>query len=91
MDEFLALHPQHAELEEDELMLARIQHEHDEREAAKNKQMGLLKRKEELMHENSKRRAELEKLDKQLDEFVAKGMKPILDTFETVTMTADMA
>jgi THO complex subunit 5 len=88
---FLTLHPEHADLEEDSLMLARIQHEHDEREAAKNKQMGLLKRKEELMHENSKRKAELEKLDKQLEEFVSKGAKAILETFETVKMTAEAA
>ncbi|KAF2416436.1 hypothetical protein EJ08DRAFT_673746 [Tothia fuscella] len=87
VDEFLALAPQHAELEEHELMLARIQHEHDEREATKNKQMGLLKKKEELMHENSKRKVEVDKLDKQLEDFVTKGTKSILDTFENVKMT----
>jgi THO complex subunit 5 len=62
-------------------MLARIQHEHDEREAAKNRQMGLLKRKEELMHENTKRKTELEKLDKQIESF-SHGTKSIEETFE---------
>jgi THO complex subunit 5 len=84
VEEFLAIHPENADLEEDKLMLARIQHEHDERDAAKNRQMGLLKRKEELTHENSKKKVELEKLDRQIEAFV-KGTKVVEDVFQTAT------
>jgi THO complex subunit 5 len=75
------LHPEHADLAEDKQMLARIRHEHDERDAAKNRQMGLLKRKEELTHENSKRKIELDKLDKQIEAFTA-GTRAVEAVFE---------
>lgn len=84
VEQFLELHPEHKDLEEQELTLARIQHEYDQRDAAKKKQMGLLKRKEELMHENSKQKTELDKLDKQMEDF-ALSSKAVQETFDKAT------
>jgi THO complex subunit 5 len=96
LDEFLALRPEFAatsldgeagEAEEtaakteDEVMKARIEHEHEMRRALEEKRQGLLKRKIALVSENNKRREDLANLDKDLEKFI-EAAEPIVKTFE---------
>ncbi|KAH7328394.1 Fms-interacting protein-domain-containing protein [Stachybotrys elegans] len=80
-DEFIAQHPEHADDDEDELMIARIDHERKEREALEQQRQELLKRKQKLIAENKRRKDDLANLDKELEKFIDGG-KPILQLFE---------
>lgn len=51
-------------------MIARINHEHSERQALEEQRQGLLKRKQALVAENNKKREELAALDKTVESFV---------------------
>ncbi len=81
-EEFLERFPERAELSEHDLMVARIEHELQERTALEEKRQGLLKRKQGLIAENNKRKEDLANLDKDLERFIdAAG--PIVKTFES--------
>lgn len=70
VDEFLAQHPEHADADENALMVARITHERAEREALEQQRLELQKRKQKLIAENKKRRDDLANLDKDLEKFI---------------------
>ena len=76
VEEFLALHPEHNETNEHELMIARINHEHAEREKLEQARQELLKRKQALIAENKKRKDDLANLDQDLERFI-----DVCDTF----------
>ncbi|KAL3494832.1 phosphatidylinositol-glycan biosynthesis class S protein-domain-containing protein [Aspergillus germanicus] len=70
VEEFLELHPEHRESDEHELMVARINHEHAEREKLEQARQELLKRKQALITENNKRKDDLASLDQDLERFI---------------------
>ncbi|EHA24300.1 hypothetical protein ASPNIDRAFT_209342, partial [Aspergillus niger ATCC 1015] len=70
LEEFLALHPEHQQSDEHELMIARINHEHAEREKLEQARQELLKRKQALIAENNKRKEDLASLDQDLERFI---------------------
>ncbi|RAO74144.1 uncharacterized protein BHQ10_010156 [Talaromyces amestolkiae] len=80
-EEFLALFPEHASSDAHELMIARIKHEHDEREKLEQARQELLKRKQALIAENKKRKDDLANLDADLERFID-AAKPIQKIFE---------
>lgn len=69
-DEFLQLFPEHTASNAHELMIARIKHEHDEREKLEQARQELLKRKQALIAENKKRKDDLANLDADLERFI---------------------
>ncbi|RYP87319.1 hypothetical protein DL769_000523 [Monosporascus sp. CRB-8-3] len=81
VEEFLALHPEHADDDENTLMIARIEHERTEREALEQKRMELLRRKQKLIADNKKRKDDLANLDKELEKFID-AAKPIQKLFD---------
>ncbi|XXG93961.1 hypothetical protein Hte_000211 [Hypoxylon texense] len=81
LEEFLALKPEHADDDENSLMIARIEHERSEREALEQKRMELLKRKQKLIADNKKRKDDLANLDKELEKFID-AAKPIQKLFD---------
>ena len=70
VEEFLAAEPDHANDDENILMIARIEHERSERESLEQKRMELLKRKQKLIADNKKRKDDLANLDKELEKFI---------------------
>lgn len=70
VEEFLAKHPEHADADENALMVARIEDERAEREALEQQRQELLKRKQKLIAENKKRREDLANLDNDLEKFI---------------------
>lgn len=70
VEEFLAEHPEHADADENALMIARIDHEHAERLALEEQRQGLLKKKQGLIADNKKRKDDLANLDKDLEKFI---------------------
>jgi THO complex subunit 5 len=83
LEDFLTLYPQHAtpETTEDEVMIARIKHEHEEREQLEQARQELLKKKQALIAENKKRKEDLAALDADLEKFI-EAAEPIQRTFE---------
>ncbi|OJD16829.1 hypothetical protein AJ78_03019 [Emergomyces pasteurianus Ep9510] len=81
VEEFLAIHPELAEADPNELMIARINHEHAEREKLEQARQELLKRKQALIAENKKRKDDLANLDQDLEKFID-AAKPIQKIFE---------
>ncbi|KAJ5602124.1 hypothetical protein N7510_011658 [Penicillium lagena] len=81
IEEFLELHPEHRAMNEHELMIARINHEHAEREKLEQARQELLKRKQALIAENKKRKDDLASLDQDLEKFID-AAKPIQKIFE---------
>ncbi|KAL1966402.1 hypothetical protein VTN77DRAFT_4544 [Rasamsonia byssochlamydoides] len=81
VEEFLALHPEHKDSDPHELMIARINHEHAEREKLEQARQELLKRKQALIAENKKRKDDLASLDQDLERFID-AAKPIQKIFE---------
>ena len=69
-EDFLAQHPEHADDDENDLMVARIEHERVEREALEQQRQELLKRKQKLIADNKKRKDDLANLDKDLEKFI---------------------
>ncbi|CAJ2500987.1 Uu.00g038400.m01.CDS01 [Anthostomella pinea] len=74
VEEFLTLKPEHADDDENTLMVARIEHERSEREALEQKRMELLKRKQKLIADNKRRKDGLSNLDKELEKFIDVGV-----------------
>ena len=70
VEEFLDMHPEHAEDDEKTLMFARINHELSERETLEQERQGLLKKKQGLIADNKKRKDDLASLDKDLEKFI---------------------
>lgn len=62
--------PEHRESNEHDLMIARINHEHAEREKLEQARQELLKRKQALIAENKKRKDDLANLDQDLEKFI---------------------
>ncbi|CAK7208210.1 hypothetical protein SBRCBS47491_000014 [Sporothrix bragantina] len=83
VEEFLELHPEHAEDDEAALMTARISYEKQEREALERQKNELLKKKLKLIAENKKRKDDLANLDKDLENFID-AAKPIQSLFDKV-------
>ncbi|KAB5580704.1 Fms-interacting protein-domain-containing protein [Coniochaeta sp. 2T2.1] len=83
VEDFLAQNPEHADDDENALMIARIDHEKSEREALEQQRQELLKRKTKLISENKRRREDLANLDKDLEKFID-AAKPIQKLFEKV-------
>ncbi|OQD68853.1 hypothetical protein PENDEC_c030G04207 [Penicillium decumbens] len=81
VEEFLEQFPEHRETDEHELMIARINHEHAERETLEQARQELLKRKQALIAENKKRKDDLASLDQDLEKFID-AAKPIQKIFE---------
>ena len=78
---FLALKPELEGADEHALMVARIEHEREEREALEAERQGLLKQKQKLIADNIKRKDELAKLDDNLEKFID-AARPIQEIFE---------
>ncbi|KAL9104094.1 MAG: hypothetical protein Q9187_008939 [Circinaria calcarea] len=70
VEEFLQQFPEHANDDEKNLMIARINHEHAEREKLEHERQGLLKKKQSLIADNTKRKEDLANLDKDLEKFI---------------------
>ena len=70
VEEFLTLFPEHRDSDPHELMIARINHEHAEREKLEQARQALLKRKQALIAENNKRKEDLASLDQDLERFI---------------------
>lgn len=70
VEDFLTQHPEHAEVDENELMYARIEQERVEREDLEQRRQELLKRKQKLIAENKRRKDDLANLDQDLEKFI---------------------
>lgn len=70
VEEFLDAFPEHKESSEHDLMIARINNEHAEREKLEQARQELLKRKQALIAENKKRKDDLANLDQDLERFI---------------------
>lgn len=68
-EEFLAAHPEHAEMDAHNLMIARIRNEKVVREDLEKQRKELLATKQQLINENKKRKDDLANLDEQLKRF----------------------
>lgn len=58
---------------EHDLMIARINHEHSERQALEEQRQQLLKKKQSLIADNNKKKDELASLDKEIEKFLNSG------------------
>lgn len=81
VEEFLQFSPDHMGDNEKSLMIARINHEHAERETLEQARQELLKTKRALIADNKKRKDDLASLDKDLEIFID-AAKPIQELFE---------
>lgn len=81
LEAFLTQHPEHANDDENTLMVARIDHERAEREALEQQRQELLKRKQKLIADNKRRKDDLASLDNDLEKFID-AAKPIQKLFE---------
>ncbi|KAL1304920.1 hypothetical protein AAFC00_003834 [Neodothiora populina] len=70
---FLAANPDYQNADEHNLMIARINHEHAERQALEEQRQQLLKKKQSLIAENNKKKDELAALDKEVEKFLNGG------------------
>lgn len=91
MEEFLALFPEHNDSDAHELMVARINHEHAEREKLEQARQELLKRKQALIAENNKRKDDLASLDQDLERFIDVSPRPRLFPFSRANQLTDNA
>jgi hypothetical protein len=85
VEEFLALHPEHADADENALVVARIDHEREEREALELQRGDLSRRKAKLIAENKKRKDDLTSLDEDLEKFIDVRSAPCLPRSEAGT------
>ncbi|PIG84292.1 GPI transamidase component PIG-S [Aspergillus arachidicola] len=85
VEEFLTLFPEHRDSDAHELMIARINHEHAEREKLEQARQELLKRKQALIAENNKRKEDLASLDQDLERFIDTTSTPANDTMSSKT------
>jgi THO complex subunit 5 len=85
VEEFLAQHPDHASDDENELMYARIEHERAERETLEQRRQELLKRKQKLIAENTRRKDDLANLDQNLEKFIDVCFRTLSGTIGKLT------
>ena len=74
MEDFLQQYPEYHRDDDNAIMIARIKHEHAEREALEQARQGLLKKKQGLIADNKKRKDDLANLDKDLEKFIDVGL-----------------
>lgn len=70
VEQFLEEFPDHANDDENALMVARIAHERAQRETLEQQRSELVKRKQKLIAENKRRKDDLANLDKDLEKFI---------------------
>jgi THO complex subunit 5 len=87
-DEFLQLHPDHANDEEHDLTIARIEDERLQRLALEEQRQALLKRKEALTKETNGKKEELAKLDAEMEKWIA-GQESVRKLFEAHVVLAE--
>lgn len=76
VEQFLQEFPDHADDDENALMVARIAHERAQRETLEQQRLELAKRKQKLIAENKRRKDDLANLDKDLEKFI--DVRPLL-------------
>lgn len=81
VDEFLSSNPDLASASEHDLMIARIKHEHAERQVLEEQRQALLKRKQALIAENNKKKEELAGLDREIEKWI-NGSGAVQKVFE---------
>ena len=62
-------------------MVARINHEHAERQTLEEQRQGLLKKKQSLINDNNKKKDELAALDKEIEKFIGAAI-PVQQKFD---------
>jgi THO complex subunit 5 len=84
VEEFLEKFPQHADATEHNLMVARIEHEHQDRVRLEERRQEKLKQKQKLIAEVKKGKDDLTKLDSMVEKFVeaAEPIRKVLATEE---------
>jgi len=80
-DQFIILFPDKTDLSEHDLTIARIRHEHQVRLELEEQRQALLKTKQALIVENSRRKEDLVNLDKELEKYI-KAADPIVKTLQ---------
>jgi len=81
VDEYLALFPDQAGLSEQELMPLRIEYEKNERDKMEHQRLELVKIKEGLVKDNTRKKDELKKLDEKLEAMID-GFKPLEESLQ---------
>ncbi|KAJ4682798.1 hypothetical protein HRR95_002986 [Exophiala dermatitidis] len=81
LDEYLALFPEHADLPEQELMPKRIEYERQEREKMEQERLELVKIKDGLVRENTRKKDELKKIDEKLEAMID-GFKSVEEALQ---------
>jgi THO complex subunit 5 len=81
VEEFLERFPQHADASEHDLMVARIEHEHQERKAQEDLRLAKLKQKQVLINEVKRGKDDLTKLDSMVEKFV-EAAQPIREVLK---------
>ncbi len=81
LDEYLAMFPDQAELSEQELMPLRIEHEKQEREKMEQERLELVKAKDALLKENTRKKDELKKMDEKLEAMID-GFQPLEEALQ---------
>ena len=74
-DDYLAIFPDQAEIPDEDLMPQRIEHEKQDREMMEEERLRLVKIKDELLKENTRKKDELKKMDEKLEAMIA-GLTP---------------
>jgi THO complex subunit 5 len=62
-------------------MVARINHEHAERQTLEEQRQGLLRKKQSLISDNNKKKDELAALDKEIEKFLGSA-NPVQQKFD---------
>nr|POE63494.1 putative thoc5 family protein [Quercus suber] len=81
VEDFLAQHPEQAELSEHDLTIVRIQNEHSARQVLEEQRQALLKKKEGLAKEALAKKEELGKLDAEMEKWI-NGQIAVREVFE---------
>ena len=89
-EEFLAAHPEHADSDEHDLTVARIQDEHAARQQLEDQRQALQRRKEALLKETNAKKEELSKLDVEVEKWIA-GESNVRKIFEAREKKAKQA
>jgi THO complex subunit 5 len=76
IEDYLDLHPEHAELSEHDLMIERINQEHAERQTLETQRGSLLTKKQSMINENNKRKEDIATVERDLEKWM-EGARPI--------------
>ncbi|KAL1588362.1 hypothetical protein WHR41_03065 [Cladosporium halotolerans] len=90
-EEFLVAHPEHADSDEHDLTIARIQDEHAARQQLEEQRQVLQKRKEALLKETNAKKEDLGKLDAEMEKWIAgeSNVRKIFDAKEKKARDAE--